>query len=485
MQRNKMKKEIKNIKQKLQKFSIIMLAIAFAFQISNAQAKKYNLDEAIQTALDNNRQVKIAFMEIKKADAAVDEAYGYAYPRLDLSGQFYHFIQKVKMPFPDFQTLLGNAVYGILFDEKVLPYDPSKFKPVNYTLQEFSLANNYEAKAQLTQVLFNSAVFTGIGTSKIYSQLVREQLKSIVSNTIVNVKTAFYGAILAQDMVAIIEKTISNMEEHLVNVKALYEQGLVSEFDLLQTEVILENMRPQLFQAQNNLKTAYDGLKVLMGISPNEDIELVGKLEYTDENLAENDVLIKKAYDKNYDLNSLQYKKIVDEAIVDVQRSDYYPSLTAFANYSLSGSADNLQFQNYSSAIVGLNLSINVFSGFQTNKKVEQAKIGVMQTEEQIKQFKDYLALQIRTQVNEIESVKKQLQAQNQNIRLAQKAYDLSLVRFKEGTGTELEVKDSEVQLYSAKTNYLKSIYDYTIAKIKLENLLGNLEEKWIQLIEK
>lgn len=473
------------IKSKHLALIFLLLTTLLPSNIINAEVKKYSIDEAIQTALENNREVKIAFMDIKKADAAVDEAYGYAYPRIDLSGQFYHFIQKVKMPFPDFQTLLGNAVYGILFDEKVLPYDPSKFKPVNYVLQEFSLANNYEAKAQITQVLFSSAVFTGIGTSKIYSQLVREQLKSIVSKVVVNVRTAFYGVTLTKEMVSILEKTIANMEEHFRNVKALYDQGIVSEFDLLQIEVLLENTRPQLTQMQNNLKAATDGLKVLMGINPNEEIDVDGKLEYNEEALSATDDLIQKSYKMNYDLNTLQFKKIVDEAIVDVQRADYYPSLAAFANYSLSGSSDNFKFQNYSSAIVGLNLSINVFSGFQTNKKVEQAKIGVMQTEEQIKQFKDYLALQIRTQVNEIESIKKQIAAQNHNIRLAQKAYDLSLVRFKEGTGTELEVKDSEIQLYSAKTNYLKSVYDYTIAKIKLDNLLGDLDEKWIKLIEK
>ena len=128
-----------------------------------AQPQHLTLDQAIEMALKNNREVKIAKLEVDKANAAVNEAFGYALPSLDVSANFSHFLEKPKMAFPDFEAMLTNATYNTLFEENVLPRDESKFLPMTTKLQSFAQENNYEASAQVTQILFNSAVIRGIG----------------------------------------------------------------------------------------------------------------------------------------------------------------------------------------------------------------------------------------------------------------------------------------------------------------------------------
>ena len=96
-----------------------------------SQQKIFSLEEAIKTALSNNREILISKMEIEKAEAAVAEAFGYALPTLDVSGNFTHMIEKPKMAFPDFEALLTNATYEILFQENVIPRDESKFLSAN------------------------------------------------------------------------------------------------------------------------------------------------------------------------------------------------------------------------------------------------------------------------------------------------------------------------------------------------------------------
>ena len=131
-----------------------------------AQSKIYTLDDAIHTALNNNRDIKVAELDVEKSKDAVDEAFGYALPTLDLSANFNHFLKKPKTPFPDFEALLTNATYSILFDESVIPRDNSKYKPIQTQLQSFVQTNSYETSLTLTQTLFNSAVFRGIGASE-------------------------------------------------------------------------------------------------------------------------------------------------------------------------------------------------------------------------------------------------------------------------------------------------------------------------------
>ena len=83
---------------------IILLFSIIPFVIS-AQPKIYTLDEAIGQALRNNKNINISQLNVSKAGATVNEAFGYALPKLDLSGRFSHFIKKPLMPFPDFEAL--------------------------------------------------------------------------------------------------------------------------------------------------------------------------------------------------------------------------------------------------------------------------------------------------------------------------------------------------------------------------------------------
>src|SRR3970282_2273287 len=113
-------------------FNFISTALFLSLSFSGlyAQTKIYTLDEAISTALGNNRDINISILNAEKSRAAVREAFGYALPSLDATANFSHFLKKPKMPFPDFEALLTNATYNILFDENVIPRDESKFLPV-------------------------------------------------------------------------------------------------------------------------------------------------------------------------------------------------------------------------------------------------------------------------------------------------------------------------------------------------------------------
>jgi outer membrane protein len=463
---------------------MLLLLAVFSFSFSYLYAQdtlKLNLDKAIMTALENNVDTKIAQLEVKQAQAAVDQAFGNVYPSVNFSANYSRFLEKSKMPFPDFEALLTNTTYDLLFEEGVLPYDESKFLPMQTKLQAFAQTNNYEAKIEATQIIFNSAVFTGIGASEQYYNTSKEMLNSKVAETILNVKKAFYGVLLSQEVLNITKASFDNARDNFSNVSALYEQGLVSEFDKLQAEVQVENIRPNLLMVENNLNNAKDGLKMVMGIAPETPINIEGIIEYKDENIPEYDKALNKALESNFDLRTLKLKKEVDEAFVDLDNSGYWPSLIAFANYSFAGSADDFEFQNYRSSMVGLSLNINLFNGFQTTNKVQQSKIDVMKTEEQIGQLQDYLNTQIRLKLLDIQRIKSNIEAQERNINVAERAYELAKVRYKEGTGSQLEIQNSDIALRQARTNRLQSVYEFIVAQSEIDKLTGNIDREYLE----
>jgi outer membrane protein TolC len=469
------------------KFNLLLflIIISVLFPIRTiSEVTKLTLEDALKIGLNNNKDVKISLMNIKKAEAAVDQAFGYALPTVDLSATFSHYLETPKMPFIDFEAMLTNASYALLFKEHVIPEDKSKYVPVNTALMSFTQANNYQAGIEVSQILFNSAVFRGIGASKIYLDVSKEQFHSAITKTVLDIKKAFYGVLLAKELSKILEDAYNNAQLNFKNVKALHNQGLVSDFDLLQTEVNVENIKPSLVEMNNTYKNAIEGLKVVMGIEQSREIEVTGEISFSDQSIPDENQTIETVMNNNLDLKSLTLKREVDDAYIDLDRSEWWPSVAAFGNYTFAGSSDNFDFLNYRSAMVGINFSINLFKGNQTLNKVQQSTITALQTDEQINQLKSYLSMQVKSTLLEMQRTKSLIESQDRNVNLAQRAYDLSLVRYKEGTGSQLEIQNSELALRQAKTNRLQTVYSYIITQFQLDYLLGTMQDEYIDYVQ-
>ncbi len=459
--------------------SLIFISIIIS-SLAYGQSKVITLDEAIHIALENNREIGIASMEVRKSRSAVREAFGHALPTVDVSGNFSHFVEKPRMPFPDFEALLGNATYAILFEEGVLPRDEDKYKPVTTRLQSFAQTNNYESQVQVTQPLFNSTVFRGIGASRRYHNLAEEELQRTISSVILDVKRSFYAVLLTKEMYEIALASFGNASDNYRNVKAAYDQGLVAEFDLLQAEVQVENIRPMVLQSENVYVNTRDGLKIVLGLEQDAEIEVVGEMIYDAGAIPDIDNSIEEAFRGNYGIKALEIKKDVDRAFIDYYQSEFWPVLYAFGNYTYAGSDDKFSFQNYSSSIVGVTLSFNIFNGGKSRQRVQQARVTMHQTEQQLLHYRDYVALQVKSKINDIRRVQSILEAQERNVQLAERAYGIAVIRYREGTGNQLEVQNADIALRQARTNRLNSVYDYIIARAELDHLVGRMNELYI-----
>ncbi|NWG29230.1 MAG: TolC family protein [Ignavibacteriaceae bacterium] len=462
------------------KLFFISISVLLFSGLMPAQQQILTLEDAIHIALENNTDIKVAKMNSDKSRAAVREAFGYALPSLDASATFSHFLKKPKMPFPDFEALLTNATYSILFDENVIPRDDSKYVPVETKLQSFVQTNNYEASLTLTQVLFNSTVFRGIGASQIYYDLSLAELRNTISKTKLNVERAFYGTLLTKELLSITQASYENAQENFRNVNALFQQGFVSDFDRLQAEVRVENIRPVLLQMENMLATTLNDLKLVLGIEQSVEIDVKGEIDYNQEILPAEEDIIDFALNNNYGLQSMKLKMDLDEEFIQLDVSEYWPSLAAFGNFSYAGSAEEWNFQNYNATTVGLSFSMNLWQGNRTKNRVEQSTITYKQTTEQYALLKEYVVNQVKAKYLELKRVQSLVEAQEKNVSLAERAYELSTVRYNEGTGNQLEVQNADVALRQARINKLQSVHSYIITKYELEQLMGKIEPEYI-----
>jgi outer membrane protein TolC len=322
-------------------------------------------------------------------------------------------------------------------------------------------------------------VFEGIGATKTYYELSKAELNNTVSKTVLSVQKAFYGVLLAKAVLDITNASFTNAQENFNNVKALYSEGMVSEFDMLQAEVQVENIRPVLLSIENLLLTANNGLKIVIGINQTEEVDVSGEIGLDSIDISNEDELIQEALASNFDIKSLNLKKQVDEAFIQLDVSEYWPTLAAFGNYTYAGSSDALNFQNYDYSTVGLSLTFNLWQGNRTKNAVEQSTITFKQTEEQLLLLKDYTILGVKSKVQELRRVKSLIEVQERTVKLAQRAYDISKIRYQEGAGSQLELQNADQDLRQARLNRVQAIHSYLVTKYELDQLLGRTNPQY------
>ncbi|MDZ4744506.1 MAG: TolC family protein [bacterium] len=436
--------------------STVVAALIFAVQTS-AQ-RTITIDDAISLSLKHNKSVQVARLAIQKADARVAEALGSALPTLGVTAGYTRNLQLPVFFLPNFD----NPSSG----------------PTPVTI---GLNNQYIVQAQAQQLLFNSAVLTGIGASKIYLQAAQAQLAAAEAQAVTDTKKRFYGALLTRELDTIARATLANAEETYRTIGALFKEGLVAEFDQIRTEVALDNIRPLVTDAELAYTNALGALVLQLGLEPTESIVPVGEFSDAAITILAEDEATRRALQYNYELKALDYQVRVTKEFIDINRSDYFPTLALFGMWQNQGQSET--FSNWvsaSSSAVGLNFSINIFNGFRTQAKVEQSSVDYLTIQQQYAQLSDFTRFQVRTGLNTLKSARLRIEALRATVRQAERGLEISRIRYNEGTGNLLEISDAETALARARVNRVQALHDYVVAVADYERVVGLVNPQYI-----
>lgn len=187
-----------------------------------------------------------------------------------------------------------------------------------------------------------------------------------------------------------------------------------------------------------------------------------------------------RAMKDNFDLRALDLQIQVAGEFVTVAKSDYYPTLALYGNWTNQGQSDNLNsFLSATSSGVGLNLSMNLFNGLRSDARVQQAKADEQILRSTMQQARDGVRLQVRAILNNLASARQRVTAQQRTVDQALRGYEIAQVRYREGTGNLLEISDADLALSRARTNKVQALHDFYAAKADLDRALAMLDRKY------
>jgi outer membrane protein len=435
---------------------ILSLAVAFLLPLAAwAQKRPLSLDEAIAAGLEASPALHASRMKVEASAAKAREVAAGRLPSLKL-GAGYTRLSEV----PPFEV--------------TLPISPN---PIVVSQNYF---NNWSLRLSVQQPLFTGfRLEAGTASARLLERSAGQDLAKDRSDFIFQVKSAYWGLSRARQIQAVVEESISQVREHLKDVRAFFGQGLVTKNEVLRTELQLSNAELLAIDARNGVDIARTSLNTLIGLPVGTDIELTTTAESLASRVPEpaGQELVDAALSARPEIKAAEFRIKASEAGLKAARAGWYPQVSLAGNYYyLRPNSRYMPAQDvfHGTWDVGLAVSFDLWNWGQTRNQAEQAKSQLAQARDARKLLEDMAVLEVTQSRLALAQAKDKLRVSGEAVGQAEENLRIFRERFRQGVALNSEVIDAELMLFQAKVARTQAAIDLVLAQAQLEKALGN-----------
>ncbi|MAX79815.1 MAG: transporter [Crocinitomicaceae bacterium] len=431
------------------------LSFLFALLISSvvhAQSDPFSLQDCIQYALQNHPNSTIYRNEKIIQAQKVKENVGVYLPSV---------------------TANANTDYNIKLQTTVVP--AGTISPEETRLQ---LGNKYSSGAsiQLDQKIYDRSAILKVSASRVEEKIsdirVLQANEEIIYNT-----TRYYYELtsLTEERKLLLENQLQ-YEKLITILRLQLDQGVSKKSDYNQVRVNLNNIEADLAINENKYELAMNQLKNAMGMDLNLILDVSDSIDYSQQ--PEMPTIGNVEYDSLYahqiDQLNLEKQKIS----IQQKNAAFQPTLSAYAKYGAT--VFGTEFSNaytdwFDYSVIGLKLSVPIFSGFQKSSQLQQSKLSYSNLKlSQDINDRNY-QLNHQNAAQQLFSSYTDLGKNKENLELAKEVFESSTIEYQEGRSTLSNFLNASYSYKESQTNYINSLLDFLQARIEFEKTKGTL----------
>ncbi len=399
---------------------LLFVSLKLVFAIS--------LEEAVELAIKNNTSMRLSTFDLQKAEENIRKAKAGILPQVSFSYSY--------------TRLGGDLAFG------------------------FTPKNRHSYLLQLDQAVFNRAVFEGLRLAKDQRELQELIYEDVKREVEFQTKQFFYSLLYKKEVIKLLEENLRYWEENYRQTEGKFQAGIVPKVELMRAKAQLENAKAQLENATADYKKSLEDFKVFLRYEG--ELEIQGELQRKE--LRQED--LKVSLENNSTLRVAKKNLEVFQRVVEVQRSQYYPTLDLFATYQGNtariGGRDTM-VEGYT---FGARLNYKIFDGFAREASIAQARIDILKQKETLMDTEQKLKAELSKTLLEVNSLSVQIKASELSLQAAEESLKLSKERYRFGVGTQLEVLDAVSNYNNTLQNYYFLLYLYSTALARLERLI-------------
>lgn len=443
-----------------------------------------SIESAIDAAVNRSEEVRLARSQVRLAEAQVGNARAGAFPQLDARVAYTRtFASPFQMSFtlPDSLKFEPDSTKTIAERVKYLE-DKTPLAGLGGLGQlfgnlPFGQANSYTAALSGSQPLYTGGrLGAAVDIAKAFLDATRLNLREQTADIELQVRSAYYRARLALELVTISQAALAQAQRFLSSERLRREAGTGSELDVLRSEVSVANLQPQLIQAANAAELALLDLKRLTDIPLARPVVLTTPLDAPAQ-IAEVDTAAAfRQLSQRAAVAAQEHQVEIREAQVRIARSGYMPNVNLSVNYGRQlYPSEMFKFNEEwrKDFYASLSVSVPIFHGGATRANVAAAQVAADQERLRLSQLREAVQLGYHSALGERERARSSIAARQLTVRQAQRVYDLTVLRYDQGMASQLEVSDSRLALLQARTNLAQAVADFHIANANLARAIG------------
>lgn len=429
---------------------VLLLFLLLTGNTIQTNAQVWSLQQCIDTALVHNKNLKVNHNNRQISEQLNKEARANYLPKVNFSSDYKYYIEQPTQLIP--MSMLGGP--------------EGKYKEV-----QMGVPHNITATIQASMPIYNSQLVGAIKKTKIASSISELQYKKTEEQLYYEISNLYYNAVVMEKQMNFIDSNIVNSEKLLGNTKLLYQHLLVKGSDVDKVELQLSQLKTQRDIVASKHIQVMNALIFTMGISQDEPFRIDTDIRFED--------ALSYIQIPTVDMQLVETRNKLLKTELRTLKNSRLPSVAVFGSYGKLGYGydkkpnDFLDFYNF--GVAGIQVSIPIFNGTVTQRKINQKKLEIANNELQKELIFEQNAMQVENAKNTKFTARQTIENVEKQIELSKKVYNQTVLQQKEGTASLIDVLLADTSLREAQQSYLTAVVDYLKANLELKKLTGNI----------
>ncbi|MDZ4203183.1 MAG: TolC family protein [Bacteroidales bacterium] len=432
------------------KNTILLLILIFftGFGPLFAQQKlTLDLNGARKYALEHNKMLLNSDYAVDKAQQALREAIANGLPQFNAT--------------LDYSNALG-AVISIRFIENMPP-------------SEIPIKPQSNFNFNVGQLIFSGNYIVGVQTAKLARDLRQIGREKSELDVLTQATDGYYLVLVSKQLLEILRQNVANLQSLYNKTVVLERVGIIEKTNLDQLSVQVNALKNAVNASERQLELATNMLRLQLGVSAETEIELTEKL---DDMLAaanyETSLVKSFSVQQNIDLRLLSQQEFIGAKMVDMRRASALPTLSAYYRHTYKLLKPD--FDMSPANVVGLQMSIPLFSSGVRMAQVKQAAIDLKTIQNNKELLSDQLKIQEKQLRFNYNNAQESFINQKNNIEVSRRVYESLKFKYEQGLISGLDLIAADNNYLRAETDYISAIMQLLSSNLQLNKLYGNLQ---------
>ena len=421
--------------------SVLALMVAIgAFALDGPGRISLTLDEAQQYAVEHNRTLQNASLDVRKAQAARWQTIAGMLPQITASSSYSN-MMGYKMDLGQMQiSMPPYATFGVQ-----------------------------------TAIGLSGAQIVSLGISNISRKMADITLEKSEKEIADQVETMYFTVLVTEETIRLLEENLVSMRKLRDITQNSVDAGVSEQTDADQLQVQVATMESTVSSTQRSLEMAYNSLRLLLCLDDDVDIVLTqGLNDLLDVDTAT--ALLGTDFDveNNYDYQLLKQNTELARRQIALTGWSNGPTFSIYHQYSGRHNFSSEPTMNMTPPnMIGAQLSIPLFTSGKMTAAMKDARLSYQKQLNTLEDTELALNVQYRQLVYNLRTAIDKYFVQKQNVDVAGRVFDNIALKYENGVASSMDVTNAGTSLITAQSGYVQSLLEIISARISLEQLLN------------